>query len=98
MDTAKLTSLYPTMLIRNRRSIQTHLYYANGDSITFQPSVAMNVPSAGINQVPDHNIFELVSPTIFDLVRQGIVTMNETAPEAEASSPSDTASPRKRGR
>lgn len=79
MDIAKLIASYPTMTIRNRRSVQTTLYYANGDSITFQPSVSMTIPSAGLHQVPDHTLFELVTPSIFDLVNEGIVSLNETA-------------------
>lgn len=79
MDATKLASLYPAITVRNRRGVQARIGYANGDSITVQPNASVTITTSGLHQLPSATEFELVRPTIFDLLSAGVITMKEQA-------------------
>lgn len=81
MNANDLASLYPTLTVRNRRNVSTNISYANGDSVTLQPLVQKTISTVGLHQLPDHNDVELIKPTIFDLIEDGIVEMPSTPTE-----------------
>lgn len=94
MDLNKLEKAYPFMSVRNKTNIQQTLMYQGGDSIQVQPLAKVKIVSKGLLQIPDNSIFELVSPTIFDLKDKGIVSLQADKP-AEKTVATPTVTPKK---
>jgi hypothetical protein len=80
MNTEKLASMFPIMVIENKTPFQQHISYGNGDTVTIQPLAKSKITSAGLHQVPDSSIFSLISPTLSQLTEAGIITVTVNNP------------------
>ena len=85
MDRAKLNKMYPLMVVRNRRSHAIHVPYLNGDSAQIQPMATATISSINLLTVPNHNEVELVNPTIFDLHKEDIITLEDNSDSSSSS-------------
>lgn len=84
MDTALLEKKFPKLEVRNRTNAQKHIQYnidADGDglpdSITINPGARRLIPTKNLLQIPNITEFELLSPTLFELQKAGVIQLGE---------------------
>lgn len=68
-----LKAKFPIWTIRNRLGIPSQLDLSDGDSVSFGPGATRKVSADKIHQVPALSTYELVSPSIKDLVEAGLI-------------------------
>lgn len=85
MNSEALYKNFPVLKVRNRTGAQQHVLYEDGDSVTFNGFATRPISSKGLLQIPDSNLFEMVSPTLFELRDRGVIDLKppvqESAPE-----------------
>ena len=80
MDREKLIKLFPILEVRNRTNVSQHIQYlidGEIDSKTITPNSRRKISSDGLLQIPDMRLFEMCSPTIFELRKAGIISLGD---------------------
>lgn len=89
LDTLKAE--FPVFEILNRTNTVSTLSVANGETIHFGPRAQRRVQAEHIHQIPDPSEYKLVTPSMDDLIRHGLVTPKVTP---AASDPEPTEKPK----
>ena len=74
MNPELLAKKYRYLTVANRTAHSAQILYGNGDSVQIQPNSTARIMTEGLAQIPNSTIFDLVNPTIAQLIEDGIVT------------------------
>lgn len=83
MDLKLLIKNFRFLEVRNRTASQKTIQYDDitgdgiPDSITINAGAKRRIQTHGLNQVPNMRDFEMISPTIFELQKMGIIQLGE---------------------
>lgn len=77
MDLTILRQNYKFMTVRNRTKFAQTVGYSAGDSVTVPAGATVRISTAGLHQIPDSRLFELVSPKRPELIAAGVITPDQ---------------------
>ena len=78
MSLEKLKSDFPVFLVKNMHSVPKIIFTLEGD-VQVQPYATAKIESQLLHQIPDNSVFKMVSPTVADLIKYGIIKPKTTA-------------------
>lgn len=81
---------FPIWTIRNRQPTSAILAVA-GDDIQAPPEGVIRVRASTLHQIPDLKTFELISPTLHDLIHYGVIQSRGSAkPQQKSMVPAES--------
>lgn len=78
MNVELLREKYKSIKVRNRRNIVTTIPLGNGTEVFLNPRQNGVVLTAHLTQIPDPRQVTLVSPSLADLMADGILSVGDT--------------------
>lgn len=73
----RLKQEFPVFVVKNKAPTSKQIILANNETVQVQPGAEKPIKSADLVQMPDSAYFKMISPSVADLVRCGVLTKKE---------------------